>query len=769
MIWEMRLTVRRISRRKGGGDNTHDIRERKKDGKIKRKGGGHIRKDVRRSAFLKLKKDLAKQTRSRNDSSTAAEPQPDARAAQQMEDRAVSLAGGGRERASSGLSKVIRRVRQKRKLLRQARQRAKLTGEETRSAAENSAQPAPPAPVEEQTPEILRQGEKTSSSASVKQSNTASLPTAKEQIPVPKERARQTGIKDRQAQGLEIREKTVALPEREQAVPIRNRTPDNGQAKTESPFTPQERMRQKAVTEQQEKHMTQSREQTAPRTWPGASAQIPTPIPENTAPMPEAQAAHPTIRERPRRPTSPKEKPSGGAVQLKTRQATPPRARTTTSKTKTPTTAAQHQSSKAPSSAKTAGRQFILERGRKRAQREAQRQTLHGTQRAARAAAQTGKKLTTATVKTTKELFTALAGLLGGGTLVAMLCIVGLAAALLATPLGILFSNEPTPRAVPLNVAVGQITMELGQKLEDLQDGAYDGITLEGTLPDWREVVAVFAAKTSGARDGVDVASLTPDRVNRLRAVFWDMCDLDTDTETMYYPDSDPEDEEDDSYTAVFLTVTLTAKNAEEMRTAYAFSAYQNQALTELLEEDSALGPLLTDLTSAGEQTRDLLRSLPADLAPERRAVIEAACSLVGKVPYFWGGKSLVLGWDSRWGSIQRVWADGSATTGMYLPYGLDCSGFVDWAFYNATNGAYIIGHGGGAAMQHAHCIPIAWDEARPGDLVFYPNDDHVGIIGGRDEAGNLLIIHCAAASNGVTVTGAEGFTSVARPRYFAG
>ncbi len=767
MIWEMRLTVRRIYRRKGGGDNTHDIRERKKDRKIKRRGGGHNRKDVRRYAFLKLKKDLAKQTRSRNDSSTAAEPQPDARAAQQMEDRVVSLAGGVRERGVSGVSKVIRHVRQKRKLLRQARRYAELSGEETRSAAENSAQPAPPAPVEEQTPEILRQGEKTSSSASVKQSNTASLPTAKEQIPVPKERARQTGIKDRQAQGLEIREKTVALPEREQAVPIRNRTPDNGQAKTESPFTPQERMRQMAVTEQRERHMTQSREHTAPRTWPGASAQIPTPIPENTAPMPEAQAAHPTIRERPRRPTSPKEKPSGGAVQLKTRQATPPRARTTTSKTKAPTTAAQHQSSKAPSSAKAAGRQLILERGRKQAQREAQRQIRHGSQRSAKAAAQAGKKLTTATVKTARELFTALAGLLGGGTLVVMLCIVGLAAALLATPLGILFSNEPTPKAAPLNVAVGQITAELGEKLETLQDEDYDAITLEGELPDWREVVAVFAAKTSGAKNGVDVAALTPDRVDRLRKVFWDMCALSTDTMTMYYPDSDPEDEEDDSYTAVYLTVTVTAKTTEEMRTAYSFSDVQNQALTELLAEDSALGLLLTDLTSAGEQTRELLRGLPADLATERRAVIEAACSLVGKVPYFWGGKSLILGWDERWGTIKQVLAYGGATTGMYLPYGLDCSGFTDWCFFNASDGLYILGHGGGAAMQHAHCIPITWDEALPGDLVFYPNDDHVGIIGGRDKAGNLLIIHCAAASNGVTITGAEGFASVARPRYY--
>ncbi len=101
--------------------------------------------------------------------------------------------------------------------------------------------------------------------------------------------------------------------------------------------------------------------------------------------------------------------------------------------------------------------------------------------------------------------------------------------------------------------------------------------------------------------------------------------------------------------------------------------------------------------------------------------MVETACSLVGKVNYFWGGKSLVLGWDERWGTIQKVTAAGSSTTGTYRPYGMDCSGFVDWVFYNVTGGEYIIGHGGGATMQHNYCAEISWDEALPGDLVFYP------------------------------------------------
>lgn len=60
----------------------------------------------------------------------------------------------------------------------------------------------------------------------------------------------------------------------------------------------------------------------------------------------------------------------------------------------------------------------------------------------------------------------------------------------------------------------------------------------------------------------------------------------------------------------------------------------------------------------------------------------------------------------------------------------------------------------------------ISWDDALPGDLVFYPSDDHVGIVGGRDEDGNLLIIHCAFSQNNVVITAFDSFTSIARP-YF--
>ena len=158
---------------------------------------------------------------------------------------------------------------------------------------------------------------------------------------------------------------------------------------------------------------------------------------------------------------------------------------------------------------------------------------------------------------------------------------------------------------------------------------------------------------------------------------------------------------------------------------------------------------------------------LPEDLSVERRMVVTYALALVDKVDYFWGGKSLVLGWDDRWGEMMEVTAEGDDTTGTERPYGLDCSGFVDWAFYNASGGSYIPGQGGGAAAQHGQCADISWEEVQPGDLVFYPEDDHVGIAAGRDGQGRLLVVHCAAGAGGVTLSCSNGFTQAARPGWY--
>lgn len=95
----------------------------------------------------------------------------------------------------------------------------------------------------------------------------------------------------------------------------------------------------------------------------------------------------------------------------------------------------------------------------------------------------------------------------------------------------------------------------------------------------------------------------------------------------------------------------------------------------------------------------------------------------------------------------------------------MDQSGYVDWVFNNALG--YIIGHGGGAMMQHSYCTDIAWDEAQIGYLAFYPDDEHVGIVADWDKNGDILIIHCASGYNNVVITNLEGFSLVSYPTCF--
>lgn len=469
------------------------------------------------------------------------------------------------------------------------------------------------------------------------------------------------------------------------------------------------------------------------------------PTPAHTPPVEQL----PAIREKPKPNAALREKSRRG-VDIRTREAMPAGA------------------SKAPPTVSVS--KIDTKRARKSATQDAQRKMLKkSNNRATRAAAAAAKKLAEAAAKAVKELISALASLGGGTALFIVFSVVIVAGAFLASPLGILFADEQkSDDTVPLATAIAEIQGEYHAELERLQNGDFVSVQIIGQAPDWREVVAVFASKTAGAEDGIDVFTLDGERVELLRQVFWDMCEITTATQTVDVPDSDPDDDVDDSHMGIALTITITAKTAEQMRLIYVFTKYQNDALDILLENLGSMNIPMGSLTISQEDAIELLENLPEDLDPERKAVVETAVQLVGRVSYFWGGKSLTLGWDDRWGTPMEVTAAGSGSTGTVRPFGLDCSGFVDWTFYNATNGSYYPGRGGGAATQHSYCTNISWSDAQPGDLVFYPDDSHVGIVGGKDADGNLLIVHCSGGANGVVITGSAGFTSVARPDCFA-
>lgn len=386
----------------------------------------------------------------------------------------------------------------------------------------------------------------------------------------------------------------------------------------------------------------------------------------------------------------------------------------------------------------------------------------------AREAAKASVSAIKAAIAAAQELIAALAA--GGWAVVAVvlvLCMVGL---LIASPFGLFFSGAEGNGSGILQ-AVAQLNGEFTARIEQIKEETpHDALDLDNdaiaaVLDNWRNVLAVYAVRASAdgsSPNGLD--GLTAENLALLREVFWDMNQISSFTETV------PKGEDE---TEIILHITAVVKTPQEMATEYGFTDGQKELLEELLKPEyqelfQTLIGSSQDLTLSIEQVQEILGSLPDDLSEERRQVILTAYQLLGKVNYFWGGKSLVLGWDSRWGTPKEVWAAGSPSTGTVRPYGLDCSGFVDWVFYNISGGSYIIGHGGGAHMQHTYCDPISWDEAIPGDLVFYPEDTHVGIVCGFDSGGNVQIIHCASGANNVVVTGKSGFTTIARPNYYS-
>lgn len=407
---------------------------------------------------------------------------------------------------------------------------------------------------------------------------------------------------------------------------------------------------------------------------------------------------------------------------------------------------------------------------RRRAQKEMAKKA---GQRTKQAATKVGKATMRFAQAVGRVALAAIKGVIaaGGGVilLIVLLCLI-LVAAIAASPFGIFFAGGGSQDGVPVSVAVAQVNYSYNETLKELQTAeSYDDVVMEGTGADWVDVLVVFAVKVAGSNeaDATDVVTLDENRIDRLEAVFWDMNTVAHEVETIDHPESS--EGADDGYTERILKITITGKTAEEMAAEYGFTDQQLEMLQELLEEREMLADLIGSLMNVTADAKEVLLNLPEDLSPEREAVIREACSLVGKVNYFWGGKSLVLGWDSRWGRLTEVTAAGNSTTGTYRPYGLDCSGFVDWVFYNATDGEYIIGHGGGAMAQHSYCTSITWAEAQIGDLVFYPEDTHVGIVCGWDESGNILIVHCAFSANNVVITGQEGFTTIGRPVFYGG
>lgn len=533
---------------------------------------------------------------------------------------------------------------------------------------------------------------------------------------------------------------SVSLPANTEPV-----TPDAPQ-----PSLPDIKSKQKYIAAQQSTQVTpvQANPQQAAREMIQGDIKLCKPLFANeTAPLPTGKNAAPAKPVRVQKQVRP-------AVVRKQKIKTAPKAKI---KSATPAAKAlpQKASSAAPKQAAT-----VIRKG----------QVLRDTAiKTAKVAKEAGKKVLRAIAAAAEKLVAAIGA--GGAAAVSVVVVILLVGMLFASPLGILFAGEDTGTEIKIPDAVATLNGEFTDEIyRIMEEHPYDELDMQegmesAMLQNWRNVLAVYAVKVSTDEEhGLDVITMDEEKLQLLREIFFDANKLEYELTTRTV----------DGEQITTLHISAQIKDAMQMADEYSFTAQQREMLEELLKPDyddiflSLIGNYQPGGTPIGPvDISDIQGTLPDDLDPLRESIVLTAYQLLGKVTYFWGGKSLVLGWDSRWGTPTTVTAPGSGSTGKVLPFGLDCSGFVDWTFYNATSGAYLPGRGGGAASQHGYCTNIAWSDALPGDLVFYADDSHVGIVCGYDSVGNLLVIHCSGGQNGVVVTGREGFAVAARPDLF--
>lgn len=147
------------------------------------------------------------------------------------------------------------------------------------------------------------------------------------------------------------------------------------------------------------------------------------------------------------------------------------------------------------------------------------------------------------------------------------------------------------------------------------------------------------------------------------------------------------------------------------------------------------------------EEIKEYLRTLlnNEDIEYNRRQLIAVAKALIGKVPYEWGGKCEKSGYDTAWWTIN--------SNGQQK--GLDCSGFVQWAFRTAGFEEWKKLTGTSSILENTKTI--AKTDLRPGDLGLLNNGqtiNHVGIYLGDD-----YWIHCSSTYDTVIVEKTDMFT----------
>ena len=281
--------------------------------------------------------------------------------------------------------------------------------------------------------------------------------------------------------------------------------------------------------------------------------------------------------------------------------------------------------------------------------------------KAAQAAAKAAAKAIVAVVKwiiaAVKALIAAIAA--GGWVAVVIIIVVVLVIALLAV-FGVFSANESADGGKPMTEAIETINSEFAASMQakiseltaqggvDVVEVIYEGDmeSAESPVPNWADVVGVYSIKTSTDEENPsDITVVTPENIERLRAVFNDMntasYHTETETETITVTDEYgaivlDEDGEPmtETKTTLYIYVNVSSMDYRDGAGLYRFNADQNEMLNELMLPDyyPLFAELLGDTVGDGGEYGFGLNINP-DLPPNELGaqIVEAAKKYIGR------------------------------------------------------------------------------------------------------------------------------------------
>ena len=190
-----------------------------------------------------------------------------------------------------------------------------------------------------------------------------------------------------------------------------------------------------------------------------------------------------------------------------------------------------------------------------------------------------------------------LLALLGAGGVVLLLAmVIGAAAAVVGSPMGILFADESgDPNSIRIAEIVAETNADFGTAINDIVSvhPECNETTMEYNYEDghtwasyWPEVLAVFAVQNNLNNDG-DVVVIDEGKKRLIQDTFWAMHEIDAEVEEVTATPEPTEDEPDpEPVTEYILHITVSSKSVDALADLYRFTQDQRDILQQLLSEE---------------------------------------------------------------------------------------------------------------------------------------------------------------------------------------